>query len=131
MFKTKKQLLFLIIGVVLVTILVNVGLGLYLQSKVSEKETASTQVAVVTKAAVKDTFSYKGEEGVDGLTLLKKKSTVSQNASGLVIKIGDRVVSEKKREFWAFYVNGKFSEVGPSEYVTKDTDKIEWKIDTY
>lgn len=76
-------------------------------------------------------FSYTGREGVDALTLLKEETTVEQNDSGLVTSINDRKADEKKREFWSFYVNGKMAPVGPAEYITKDTDSIEWKIETY
>ena len=34
-----------------------------------------------------------------------------------------------KNEFWAFYVNGKSSNVGASSYFPKDGDSLEWKID--
>ena len=76
-------------------------------------------------------FAYNGEEGKDALTLLNEKTTVEQNQSGLVVSINNRKADETKREFWALYINGEMAQVGPSEYITKDTDKIEWKIDQY
>ena len=78
-----------------------------------------------------DIFSYEGKAGEDALTLLKAKTTVEQNTSGLVISINGRKADDKKHEYWAFYVNGKMAEVGPKDYITKDGDKIEWKIEKY
>ena len=39
--------------------------------------------------------------------------------------------TEGKKEFWAFYVNGKQSTVGAGGYQLKNGDKIEWKIEKY
>jgi len=39
--------------------------------------------------------------------------------------------TEGKKEYWAFYVNGKQSAVGAGSYQLKDGDKIEWKIEKY
>lgn len=33
------------------------------------------------------------------------------------------------KHFWALYVNGQFSQVGASAYVTKSTDQIKWEVD--
>jgi len=85
-----------------------------------------TQVATQTKTT---TFSYKGENGVDALTLLKKKTTVEQNKSGLVVSIkGNKPTGHN---YWAFYVNGKYAQVGPAQYKTKNSDVILWKVEKY
>jgi hypothetical protein len=76
-------------------------------------------------------FSYTGKKGIDALTLLKQQTTVGQEPSGLVSSIDGRKADSKKKEFWAFYVNGQMANVGPADYVTKDTDNIEWKLENY
>lgn len=78
-----------------------------------------------------DIFRYKGKEGVDALTLLKEQTSVEQDNSGLVTSINNRKADNTKREYWSFFINGKMAEVGPASYTTKDTDLIEWKIQTY
>jgi hypothetical protein len=78
-----------------------------------------------------NTFSYQGQTGKDALTLLKTQTSIGQDKSGLVTAIGSRKADNKKREFWAFYVNGKMAQVGPTQYQTKDGDTIEWKIEKY
>lgn len=79
----------------------------------------------------RDTFSYDGEDGKDALTLLKEKTQVKQDQSGMVSAINGRTVDAARHEYWAFYVNGKMAEVGPASYQTKNGDKIEWKVEKY
>lgn len=80
---------------------------------------------------IKDIFSYKGEQGKDALTILKQKFSVSQNNSGMVSAISGKKADAGKREYWAFYVNGKMANVGPADYKTRNSDLIEWKIEKY
>lgn len=77
------------------------------------------------------TISYQGVNGTDALTLLKKQAPVEQDTSGMVVAINGIRANSAEHEYWAFYVNGKLSDVGPSDYKTKDTDTIEWKIQKY
>lgn len=77
------------------------------------------------------TFSYGGQNGKDALVLLKEKTKVEQDNSGLVVSIKSRKADVAKKEYWAFYVNGRLSSVGPAEYQTKDGDKILWKIEKF
>ncbi len=90
----------------------------------------TTNRASITQI-VKDSVSYKGENGKDALVLLKNKYQISQDGSGLVVSIGGRKADLQKHEYWAFYVNGKMASVGPADYKTKDADLIEWKIEKY
>lgn len=79
-----------------------------------------------------EVISYQGVEGKNALDLLKASYTVeTENFSG----IGEFVktingVAPSKDQFWGFYVNGVSSNVGAAQYMTKATDKIEWKLDT-
>lgn len=76
-------------------------------------------------------FSYKGREGKNALVLLQEKTTVEKDKSSLVVSVNGRKADSQKREYWAFYVNGKLAPVGPADYQTKDTDVIEWRIEKY
>jgi hypothetical protein len=77
------------------------------------------------------TVIYEGEEGKTALQGLKDKYTVrTKEYSGL----GEFVesisgISPDSKHFWAFYVNGSLSNVGPSFYNMKKSDKIEWKLE--
>lgn len=93
------------------------------QTPVGNQPTAASQT---TKNV---TITYKGENGVDALTLLKKQATVRQDNSGLVVSING--VKPGGHEYWAFYINNKLAPVGPAEYKTKNGDLITWKIEKY
>lgn len=85
----------------------------------------------INATAPKDTVTYQGKSGKNALSLLKEVALVQQDSSGLVIGVNGRVANSQKREYWAFYVNGKLADVGPADYVTRDSDRIEWKIKTF
>lgn len=76
-------------------------------------------------------FSYFGKNGQNALTLLQEQTAVAEDHSGLVVSIDGHKANAVAHEYWAFYVNNKMADVGPAAYVTKDTDKIEWKIEKY
>lgn len=102
----------------------------FLSLRSNFKQENINNVSVVAPV-IKDTFSYKGEENKDALTLLKEKTVIEQNKSGLVISVDGRKAEDKNREYWSFYVNGKMANVGPADYKTTNTDLIEWKIEKY
>lgn len=89
------------------------------------------QTATDTLVNTEEYLSYRGQNGEDALTLLKKQASIEKNTSSLVVGINGRKADDTKREYWAFYVNGKMAQVGPAEYQTKTGDKIEWKIEKY
>jgi len=78
-----------------------------------------------------DQFEYPGKDGVDALTLLKQKTSVKQDTTGMVISIASRQADNTQREFWSFYINGESAQVGPASYITKNNDVINWKIEKY
>lgn len=78
-----------------------------------------------------ESISYKGKANVDALTLLSQNTAVSLDQSGMVSSINGRKVDSAKHEYWAFYINGKLGNVGPADYLTKDSDLIEWKVEKY
>lgn len=78
-----------------------------------------------------ESFSYNGRSGIDALTLLKEKTEVEQDKTGMVVSINGRKANNEKREFWSFYVNRVQANVGSADYITKNDDIIDWKIETY
>lgn len=93
------------------------------------KHKETTNIQIESSASTK--ISYKGEVGKDALTILKQKFLVSQDNSGIINVIAGKKADATKREYWAFYINGKIANVGPADYKTKNTDLIEWKIEKY
>lgn len=72
--------------------------------------------------------------GTTALELLQKDHSVvleGEGESAFITSIDGRKTNRLIREFWAFYVNGKQSEVGAGSYKLQPNDKIEWKIETY
>ncbi len=74
-------------------------------------------------------ISYKGEGGVNAFKLLQKHAAVQYKK----YSFGDLVTSINGvkgdgPKYWTLYVNGKESNVGASDYVTKSSDTITWKL---
>ena len=74
-------------------------------------------------------ITYRGEQGVDALSLLKRHATVQTKH----YSFGDQVVSINGMtgngpKYWTFYVNGKMSDTGAGAYKTKDGDKLTWRL---
>jgi hypothetical protein len=79
------------------------------------------------------TISYRGESGKNALEILKEKHEVkTQEFSGIgeFVTAIDGVEADSKTNFWSFYVNGRQSPLGASQYQTKPSDSIEWKLET-
>ncbi|MBX4187658.1 MAG: DUF4430 domain-containing protein [Candidatus Doudnabacteria bacterium] len=76
-------------------------------------------------------YRYPGEDGRSALDILKSKhNVVTQDFGDLgeFVQAIDGSESDSSH-FWALYVNGSQSQVGGSQYVTKSTDTIEWKLE--
>jgi hypothetical protein len=107
------------------------GLQFFYTPQKTTQSLAKPSVMGSETKKVTDYFSYKGKDGVDALTLLKQKTSVELEPSGLVSSINKRKADNVKHEYWAFYVNAKLASVGPANYKTKNMDLIEWKIEKY
>ena len=123
---TKRAKIYLLAAAFFVLVF-NVAFGLFLMQR-NAKPASENKPPV---AIQNNSFSYKGEEGKNALEILKQKTSIEQSSSGLVTSINGRKADDGKKEFWAFYVNGKMAEVGPADYQTKAGDLIEWKIQKY
>ena len=74
------------------------------------------------------------EPNKTALDLLNRTNKIETNGTGknaFITKINSREADNTKHEFWAFYVNGKQAQVGAGSYILHQSDKIEWKIETY
>lgn len=118
----------LLVSVILVLIFFLVGFG---SKSAFDTTIKKTSAPLISPAVQINTFSYKGKAGVDALTLLKDKATIGLDKSGMVEGINGRQSDSSKHEYWAFYINGKLANVGPADYLTKDNDDIEWRIEEY
>jgi hypothetical protein len=86
------------------------------------------QVAVTAPRRLTD-IRYRGQDGTDALTLLRRRAAIQTKH----YSFGDMVVSingvaGNGPKYWIFYVNGKEASVGAGSYVTKSGDVLEWRL---
>lgn len=96
------------------------------RSKVSQ-EAEQARVSQVTYV------TYGGQEGKTALDILKsinKVETKKYSGIGEMVLSIDGSKPKDSSQFWAFYVNGTQAQVGADQYVTKNGEKIEWKLET-
>ncbi len=80
-----------------------------------------------------NTISYQGVEGQTALALLKAGHVVESTTYdfGDFVTSIDGQASDSATNFWAFYVNGTQSTVGAGDYITKNGDVIEWRLEAF
>lgn len=91
--------------------------------------TASTAATASTKEVPTTDVNYQGEDGKTALELLKKHAKVQTKTSSMgefVTSINGNDGGGKK--YWTFYLNGQMAQEGAGAYVSKSTDKIEWRL---
>jgi hypothetical protein len=77
-----------------------------------------------------DKVEYQGVDGKSALELLKQYHNAeikSYSFGDMVVGIDGKVPDDK--HFWAMYINDQFSQVGASQYITKNSDTIKWQMD--
>lgn len=112
------------------------GYALYQSRSLSNKKSITQgTITVYLKVTGRESFiKHEFTKGKTALDLTRKKEdivTKGDGANAYVIGINGMKADNTKKEFWAFYVNGKKAEVGTGSYILKEGDKIEWKIEKY
>jgi hypothetical protein len=139
--KTHRHRIELMVIALVVTVLANIGIY-YWNKTYYTKITAQTEAQ--KEISVLHTIYFSAEnateekiqvpEGATALDLLKQTNNLVVKGEGelaFVTQIGSRKADDSKKEFWAFYVNGKQAEISPGSYQLQQGDHIEWKIETY
>ena len=77
-------------------------------------------------------ITYSGVEGKTAIEVLKTSAVIKTKIYSGIGEFVESINGETpdNTHFWAFYVNGKKSTVGATAYVTRNTDNIEWKIES-
>ena len=104
------------------------------KSQILESPTQVKKITVYQKVGEfenKKTIINKGSVALDLLKTDFKIVAEGDGKNAFVTKINDLSADKSSREFWAFYINGKQSQVGAGSYILNEGDKIEWKIETY
>lgn len=83
---------------------------------------------VVTQAITQVT--YQGIDGQNALQILEAshKVDVKHYSFGDMVTGIDGTTPDSAHT-WSFYVNGKLSDVGAGDYVTKSSDSLKWQLD--
>lgn len=123
-------------SLVLVALVVFAGYFFYQsKSQPTKKSTIQQNLSVYLKLAGEESFSRSEVVvGKTALDLTKEKANIKtkgEGANAYVTEINGITAQVSKKEYWAFYVNGKMAEVGAGSYQLKEGDKIEWKIEKY
>jgi hypothetical protein len=77
-------------------------------------------------------FSFNAQDHKTAMDMLKSSYQVQTKSFGSGGEFVESIENMKpdSKHFWAFYVNGKLSNVGAGTYELKDGDGVEWKMET-
>lgn len=133
--KTKKSF-YRIFILALVILAIFAGYFFYQTKLLSTKKSIAQQTFTVyfKVAGQKDFIKQEIVTGKTALDLTKEKANIKTKGEGTnayITEINGIAAQVSKKEYWAFYVNGKMAEVGAGSYKLKEGDKIEWKIEKY
>lgn len=127
----KKRIIAYIISIIIIIGLVASGLYIYKSKNTADK--AKQQEQSQTKKINDNVITYKGKTGKTALVLLENNAKIITSGTGdntFVTSINN-VAANSKNQYWAFYINGKASTVGAGSYITKNSDTISWKLETF
>lgn len=105
------------------------GAGCSLTHTVTVTNTKATNTNVTVNTNKVTSVTYAGQTGKNALELLQSGHQVDVSAAGFVNAIDG--VTPGDHQYWSFYVNGKQADVGAKDYQTKNSDAIEWKLESY
>lgn len=133
--KTKKSFYKFFI-LVLVILAIFAGYFFYQTKLLSTKKSIAQQTLTVYLKIFgqKDFIKQEIISGKTALDLTKEKANIKTKGEGInayVTEINGQEALNSKKEYWAFFVNGKMAEVGAGSYQLKEGDKIEWKLANY
>jgi hypothetical protein len=132
-----KKSFYKIFTLVLVILAIFTGYFYYQSKSLLIKKSVVQQQNFSVYLKVADQKDFVKQEitiGKTALDLTREKAIIKTKGEGVnayVTEINGQEALNSKKEYWAFYVNGKMAEVGAGSYKLKDGDKIEWKIEKY
>ena len=128
-----------LIGAVLAVVILVGGVAAFtaVRNQPSKPEVKAAVVQVKAPATLQTSadgkvVNYQGQTGKTALAVLQslaKVETKSSSYGDFVVGING-VTADGTKEFWSFYVNGKLADQGAGTYQSKDSDKIEWKVES-
>lgn len=128
----------------LISVIVLMGIGifyLFRQAKIFSNSLSTNNrtnkinvYEVINIDKLIKSIPYTVGNSATALELLQKTTTMTIQGEGInayITAINGRKADVSKKEYWAFYINGKLSSVGAGSYQLRPNDQIEWKIETY
>ncbi len=98
------------------------------------KGLVTKKITVAQKINRGEFLKIEVEEGTTALDLLKSNNKVKTQGEGknaFVVEINGVKAEIAKKQFWAFYINGKMASVGAGSYQLRQGDKILWQLENY
>jgi predicted Holliday junction resolvase-like endonuclease len=132
-----KKLFYKIFSPVLIILIIISGYFFYQNKLISTKKLVIRQqnINVYLKLFGQTDFIKQNiDKNTTALSLTKEKAVIKTKGEGVnayITAINGKVAEDLKKEFWAFYINGKMAEVGAGSYQLKAGDKIEWRLANY
>lgn len=124
------------IGLCILLVFLVAGVFLFFQKRTPVKNSVGTVKQSILVFDIQkpryETFQVAPKE--TALQLLQRTATITvsgEKENAFVQGISGRTARAEKREFWAFYINGKQSLVGAGSYYVQLGDTILWKIEKY
>ena len=119
-----------IIPAAIIVAIIGGGTWFGIAHKSSTATPAPTPTATISATAGASIVSYKGQDGKNAMEILKATHTVAVKtySFGDMVQSIDGLASDSTT-YWAFYVNGKSSDVGAGDYNTASTDTLEWRLE--
>ncbi len=101
----------------------------------NERNAVKSAITIYLKVDTGGDFSKISTlSGNTALQATKERMDVKTKGEGknaYIISINGYEAKASNKEFWAFYINGKKSDVGAGSYKLKPDDKIEWKVEKF
>jgi hypothetical protein len=115
---------------IIVVVIALIGVTYALTKPANAPTVTGTNNQSVQQVANSD-IQYQGQDGRSALDLLKvfHRVDTKETSYGPMI-VGIDGLAPDSSHFWAFYVNGKLADVGADKYITKNSDQIEWKVES-
>jgi hypothetical protein len=112
-----------LIPFVFLAMLTGAGVGFWVHSDSNRVMTVRNSQHQLTQ------ISYHGVNGINAFQLLKKRAhiTYRRYSSGNFVESIDGVKGDGPK-YWVFYVNNNQSSIRANDYVTKNSDVVQWKL---
>ena len=124
-FKVRRLEIFIIVVIIAV-----IGV-IYALTRTATAPTGNNASDSAVQQVPSSSISYQGMDGRNALDLLKVFHRVdTKDTSFGPMVVGIDGLEPDSSHYWAFYINGKMADVGAAQYITKNGDTLEWRLES-